>query len=124
MRTTRNLKRMSVDELVELFRTHALEQYQAMLRGEQSKVNAAFWKLVEVSDELKSREGDQRSALLRLYDDKNSQVKVKAMKHTLAVARERAIEGLSKLRANKNDPVCLEAGMCLWAMEEGIFKPT
>ncbi|GAC1333131.1 MAG: hypothetical protein NVSMB26_13810 [Beijerinckiaceae bacterium] len=119
-----NLNNVSVDGLVELFRNYALQQDEAMLYGDQVEVNRLFWKLRAVAEELKSRDGDQRAALLPLYDDKNSQVKVRAMKATLAVAPEQAIEGLSKLRANKRDPVCLDAGMCLWAIEEGIFKPT
>jgi hypothetical protein len=54
-RLKQQLKTMSVDELVELFRSHAPEQSQAMLRREQSKVKAAFWKLSEVSDERTRR---------------------------------------------------------------------
>ena len=77
---------MSVDELVELFRDFALEQDEALLRGEQRCVNALFWKLQDIAEELKSREGDQRSALMGLYDDTNAQVRVKAIKSTLAVA--------------------------------------
>jgi hypothetical protein len=46
------------------------------------------------------------------------------MKATLAIAPEKAIEGLRKLTENKRDPACLEAGMSLWAIEQGIFKPT
>jgi hypothetical protein len=122
--TKPNLKTMSVDELVEAFRKYALEQDDAMLSGEQANVNRLVFKLKDVADELRARHGDQRSALLRLYQDKNSQVKVKAMKATLAVAPNKAMEGLRKLTENKRDPACLEAGMSLWAIEQGIFKPT
>ncbi len=95
-----------------------------MLSGEQAKVNRLVFKLKDIADELSVRHGDQRAALLRLYKDKNSQVKVKAMKATLAIAPSAAIEGLRKLTENTRDPACLEAGMSLWAIEQGIFKPT
>jgi Domain of unknown function (DUF2019) len=66
-RLKQQLKKMPVDELVGLFRQYVLEQDEAMLGEEHAKVNRLVWKLKDVGDELKSREGDQRSALLSLY---------------------------------------------------------
>ena len=39
-----------------------------------------------VANELKARDGDQRTALMTLYDYPNMQVRLKAAIHTLAVA--------------------------------------
>jgi hypothetical protein len=117
------LKTMSVDQLVEQFRDFALAQDDALLGGEQRRVNALFWKLADIADELKSREGDQRTALMRLYDHPNAQVRVKAIKNTLAVAPEKARRALEILAASKEYPAAGEAGMSVWALEEGIFKP-
>jgi hypothetical protein len=58
-----------------------------------------------------------------LYYHPNAQVRVKAMKATLAVAPNEGMEGLRELTKNKRNPACLEAGMSLWAIEQGIFKP-
>jgi hypothetical protein len=118
-----DLKKQRVDSLVALFRTHALEQEQAMLYGNQAKVNDLYWQLKAVREELRSREGDQRSALLRLYDDPSPQVRVKAIKATLAVAPEKARPALESLANSKEYPASGEAGMSIWALEEGIFKP-
>ena len=82
------LQRMTVDELVQHFASLALEQDDALLDSNISKVNRLFRKLQDVSAELKARDGDQRHALLRLYDHPNAQVRLKATKATLAVAPE------------------------------------
>jgi hypothetical protein len=122
------LTKLSVDELVEQFRNYALQQDEALLSGEQSKVNRLFWKLRDVEGELegelKRRDGDQRSALLRLYDHPNAQVRVKAIKASLAVAPELGREALQALANSKNYPAAMEAGMSIRALDRGIFKPT
>jgi hypothetical protein len=117
------LKTMSVHQLVEQFRDFALAQDDALLGGEQRRVNALFWKLADIADELKSREGDQRTALMRLYDHPNAQVRVKAIKNTLAVAPKKARRALEILAASKEYPAAGEAGMSVWALDEGVFKP-
>src|SRR5947199_6560858 len=96
----RSLKSVSTDELVDKFTTFALEQDEAMLCGEQANVNKLFWKLAAITDELKSRPGDQRTALLRLYDHSNAQVRVKAIKATLAVAPQAARRALETLASS------------------------
>ncbi len=122
-RLKRRLKAMSVDELVGRFRDFALEQDDALLCGEQRRVNASFWKLEDIAEELRSRAGDQRTALMALYDHPNAQVRVKAIKSTLAVAPEKARRALEKLANSKEYPASGEAGMSVWALDEGIFKP-
>ena len=72
-----NLQRLTVDELVQRFASLALEQDDALLDSNISKVNCLFWKLEAVEAELKAREGDQRRALLKLYDHPNAQVRLK-----------------------------------------------
>jgi hypothetical protein len=115
---------MSADELVNLFCDYGLQQDDAMLGGEQAKVNRLVWKLKDIADELKSREGDQRSALLSLYGHPNAQVRVNAIKATLAVAPEQARQALEVLANSKEFPAAGEAGMSIVALDRGIFKPT
>jgi hypothetical protein len=120
----RSLKSLSTDELVGRFTTSALQQDEALLCGEQANVNRLFWDLAAIADELKSRPGDQRSVLLRLYDHPNAQVRVKAIKATLAVAPDEGRRALEAL-ANSNDfPAAGEAGMSIVALDRGIFRPT
>jgi len=122
--TKPNLQEVPVDDLVQRFRDLALAQDEALLRGEQAKVNRLFWQLEAVEEELKSRPGDRRSALLRLYDHSNAQVRVKAIKATLAVAPEEGRRALEALANSKEYPASGEAGMSVWALDQGIFKPT
>ena len=118
------LKTASVNDLVDQFCAYALEQDEALLGGEQAKANRLFWRLRDVEDELRGREGDQRLALLPLYDHPNAQVRVKAIKASLAVAPERGRQALQALANSKEYPAAMEAGMSIRALDRGIFKPT
>ena len=51
-----NLQRLTVDELVQRFASLALEQDDALLDSNISKVSRLFWKLEAVEAELKARE--------------------------------------------------------------------
>jgi hypothetical protein len=78
----------------------------------------------DVKRELKARDGDQRRALLRLYDHPNAQVRLKAVKATLAVAPERARRMLEIMAESHEYPQAGDAGMTIDALDRGIFKPT
>jgi hypothetical protein len=73
---------------------------------------------------IKERVGDQRRALLRLYDHPNAQVRLKAVKATLAVVPEAALRKLKAIADSHEYPQAGEAGMSLLNLERGIFKPT
>jgi hypothetical protein len=62
-----------------------------------AEASRLFWRLAEIEDELKGREGDQRRVLLSLYDHPNAQVRLKAVKATLAVAPEIARKELQAI---------------------------
>jgi hypothetical protein len=78
----------------------------------------------EVKGELKARAGDERRALLRLYDHPNAQVRLKAVKATLAVAPERARRMLEIIAESREYPQAGDAGMTIDALDQGIFRPT
>jgi hypothetical protein len=115
---------MTVDQLVERFTAIAVDQDRALLRNEYAKFNRLFGQMEEVKRELKARDGDQRQALLRLYDHPNAQVRLKAVKATLAVAPERARRMLEIIAESREYPQAGEAGMSIDNLEPGIFKPT
>ena len=123
MRRTK-LQESSVDQLVDQFRNIALEQDQALLMNEIAKVNRLFDQLESVEIELKARKGDQRRALLSLYNHPNAQVRLKAVKATLAVEPLEARRKLQAIADSREYPQAGEAGMSLWNLERGIFKPT
>jgi len=118
------LSNLSNEELVQRFVELAIQQDMALLSGALREVNKLFWKLEAIKNELKSRPGDQRSVLLTLYDHKNRQVQVKAAKATLAIAPEAARAKLQAIRDSGWQPQALDAGMCLWTIEQGIYTPS
>ncbi|RDV02154.1 DUF2019 domain-containing protein [Undibacter mobilis] len=119
-----DLKSMSVAMLVQRFTDLCLGQYEAELRGELAQENRLIREMFAVREELKARPGDQRTALLSLYDHPNAQVRLMAATETLAVAPEEARRMLEIIRATEPPPQGPDAGMCLWTLDQGIFKPS
>ena len=117
------LQDLSVDQLVERFAGLALEQDTALLGESITRVNQLYDALKDVENELKAREGDQRQALVRLYEHKNPQVRLKAVKATLAVAPEVARPMLQAIADSREYPQAGEAGMSILNLERGIYKP-
>ena len=121
--TGHKLDQMSVDQLVEHFSDLALQQDRALLGENIKRVNQLYDALKDVEGELKLRDGDQRRALLRLYEHKNPQVRLKAVKATLAVAPEVARPMLQAIADSREYPQAGEAGMSIWNLDQGIYKP-
>lgn len=118
------LQNMSVTELVERFAALAIAQFQAELQSDIAKQNRLIQQGWAVADELNRRPGDQRSVLTRLYDHPNVQVRLNAARLTLAVAPTAAREVVQSIADSKEYPQAGDAGMCLWALDQGISKPT
>jgi hypothetical protein len=124
--TDANLRNLSVAELVDRFAAMGVEQDNAEREsalGDIAKINRLFGQMEAITDELKSRPGDQRRALLALFDHPNMQVRLKAAKATLAVAPKEARQMIEAIAASRWFPQAGDAGICLWALDEGIFVP-
>jgi hypothetical protein len=119
-----SLRDMTVDQLIERFTELALAQDRALLGENITRVNQLFDLIEEVKSELKGRDGDQRGALLRLYDHRNAQVRLKAVKATLAVAPDAARRMLQVIADSREYPQAGDAGMSIRNLELGIYKPT
>jgi len=117
-------KAMSVDQLVAHFAENAMDQDEAILKDDNAKFRRLFWKMDEITNELMRRPGDQRTALLPLYHHQNMQVRLKAAIATLAVAPQAARAMLENIAASGWQPQAGDAGMTLWNIDRGIFKPT
>ena len=117
------LSGVTTKDLVERFAQIGVAQDRALLGGEIAKFNRLFDQMTAVSNELKSREGDQRSALMVLYDYPNIQVRLKAAKHTLAVAPIEARRQIEAIAASNWMPQAGDAGMSLWNLDRGVYKP-
>ena len=118
-----DIPEMTVEQLVERFAAIATDQDEAMRKDDNAKFTRLFWQMEAVEGELKARLGDQRRALLRLYDHPNTQVRLTAAKATLAVAPEFARRLLQTIADSKDFPQAGDAGMSLDNLERGIFKP-
>lgn len=96
----------------------------AQFQSQIAKYNRIFDDMVAVEQELKSRPGDERRALLSLYQHPNAQVRLNAARATLAVERQAAMQALQDLYDSKEYPQAGDAGMSLINLERGIHKPT
>lgn len=121
---TRMLQDMQTSQLVERFIDVCVAQNEALLDDRLAKFSRLFEQMRLILEELKTRPGDQRSALLALYDHPNVQVRLKAAKNTLAIAPEAALEVIRSIAASGEYPQAGEAGMSLSNLERGIFRPT
>jgi hypothetical protein len=119
-----NLKSMTIDQLVKRFIEIGIAQDSALLENNISGFNRLFEQMQVVNQELKGRAGDQRRALLSLYNHPNMQVRLKAAKTTLAVAPQAARELIQAIAESHHYPQAGEAGMSIWNLERGIYKPT
>lgn len=115
---------MIVDQLVHRFVAIGIDQDKALRTSAIAKFNRLFDEKKAIERELKSRNGDQRRALLNLYDLPNPQVRLNAAKATLAVAPEAARRMLEAIADSREYPQAGDAGMTLDSLDRGIFKPT
>ena len=114
----------SVQELVAHFLSIGLAQYDAAYVIDTQKYNRLFGKMVDVLNELKRREGDQRRALLPLLDHPNIQVRLKAAIALLAVAPDLARKALESVRDSDIMPQCADASSILEAFDNGSYVPS
>jgi hypothetical protein len=120
----RDIRDFPVDALVQRFTAIAVQQYDCVQRNDVSRFNKLFQQMKEVSDELRSRPGDARIALVPLYTHSNLQVRLKAAIHTLAINRDAARYVLEEIAKDTFYVQALDAGFALQNMDRGIFKPT
>ncbi|QLH70976.1 DUF2019 domain-containing protein [Rhodopseudomonas palustris] len=118
-----DLHEMATPELVALFAKIVVGQDEALLGNQIARFNRLFGAMTEIADELKSRDGDQRTALLSLFEYPNMQVRLQAAKLTLAVAPMEARQQLEAIASSKWFPQAGDAGMCLSFLDDGTFKP-
>jgi Domain of unknown function (DUF2019) len=118
-----DLNARTLPELISRYIAIGIEQDEAILKRNNKKYNQLFQEKIRITEELKARNGDLRTALLDLYDHPNMQVRLNAAKGTLAVAPTAAKELLRAIHQSGWQPQAGDAGMCLWTLEEGIFKP-
>ena len=117
------LEKMTTDQLVTRFAEIGIAQDQAELIGEIGKFNRLYRQMDATEKELRRRGREARLALLRLYDHPNMQVRLNAAKRTLGIAPDAARRVLQAISDSKWQPQAMDAGMSLWNLDRGVFKP-
>src|SRR5262245_61800980 len=107
------LDQMTVEQLLESFTLIALDQDEAIVAHDIARFNRLFDQMEAVKLELKNRSGDQRRALLRLYEHPNTHVRLKAAKATLAIAPRAARRLLEAIADSGEYAHAGDAGMTL-----------
>ena len=120
---TIDLDNLTVAQLVERFAALGVEEDKAVFDDDNAKYNRLYGQMDAIKEELKRRPGDQRRALLALFDHPNIWVRLMAAKGTLAVAPEAARKMLQDIEAWGRQPYAGDAGMCLANLDRGIFVP-
>lgn len=119
----RQIAKMSVEELVARFVEIGVAQDRALLEDRVSTYNRLYAENENILEALKAMPGDQRSVLLALFDHPTIQVRLNATHATLAVAPEAARRSLEAIAASQYFPQAGDAGMSLWNLDRGIYKP-
>ncbi len=117
------LDQMTIDQLVTRFAEIGVAQDEAELVGEIGKFNSLYRQMDATEKELRRRGPEARLALLNLYDHPNMQVRLNAAKRTLGIAPDAARHALQAIFDSKFQPQAMDAGMCLWNLDRGVFKP-
>lgn len=118
------LAAFAVDLLVERFADIAVKQGRAADHFDNRTYNRLYVQMMEVADELKQRAGDQRRALMVLYEHPQAEVRMMAAYMTLAIAYQSARGVLQLIVDRKEFPQALTAGMSLDSLDRGTYKPT
>jgi hypothetical protein len=113
---------MNAAELVQLFVEMSIEQGKALESLETARFNSLFKKLAPVVRELRSRPGDQRHLLLKLYDHPDFQVKLNVAGWAYALDPEAAVAAFQAIKESRQYPWAGHAGMSLSMLEMGLSK--
>lgn len=124
MKRDEDLGALSNEEIVKRFEKLCIEQYDAMDREERGRVNRLVWRIHHLVMELKSRPGDQRRLLRRFFGHSNMQVRLSAAHANLAIDYPAARREIQDIANSKWEAQCLDAGMTLINLDNGIYRPT
>lgn len=113
----------TVADLVSRFADVCVMQNRALVDDDIARFNHLYDQMAAIRDELKRRPGDQRSALRVLFDHRDLQVRLQAARAAFPVAPIEARRVVQAIADSRQYPQAGDAGMCLWALDEGIFVP-
>ena len=115
---------LAAEDLVARFLANSLGHEEAELDFNTRKVNRLLRENWAIAAELKTREGDQRSALLILLRHNNIRVRLDAAMSTIAVAPEEARFVLKEIAQMHVFPETAEAQFAIDGLDSGEWNPT
>jgi hypothetical protein len=113
----------SVEQLVARFIAIAMAQHDASREYQTTRYNRLFDQMTKIENELKSRENDQRRALLPLLEADDIHLRLKAAIALLAVAPEQARKVLMSIRDYSLLPYSMDATLMLMSLDNGSYVP-
>ena len=124
MNEKNDLRFLSNAVIVTKFEHLCIQQYDAMERDENNRATRLVWKLYDLENELKSRSGDQRHLLKKLFGHPNMQVRLSAAQAVLAIDYIAARQELQAIADSKWYPQAAEANFTLRNIDSGFYRPT
>ena len=121
--SSKDLAGWTTPQLVEQFRMLAIAKGEANVGRQTARFTRLYWKLEAIEKELRSREDDQRRALVPLYDHPNPQVRLDAAMATLVVFPDEARAALQMIIDRNEFPQAGDAGFTLLYLSDGRFTP-
>jgi cytochrome c oxidase assembly protein Cox11 len=112
-----DLTGLTVGELVERFAAMGAAQNKALLWDEYAEFSRLYWQMDEIRNELQERPGDQRRALMTLFNHADPQVRLKAGLATIDVTPDAAREVLQKLVDTRCYPQAADALATIWHLD-------
>jgi hypothetical protein len=121
--TRHNLDALSDEELVTRFAEAAKQRGAAVLDSATRRANRIFRHMWSINNELRFRGKAARLKLIPLLDDKDRFVRYYAAKHLLSLVPDRARAEIERNAKYTYDAICGDAGMTLYNLDTGVFKP-
>jgi len=123
MKHEQDLKALSNTAILALFEQLCIEQYDAIEGNANARANRLIQRSWALETELKSRSGDQRRILMKLFGHPNMQVRLAAARANLAVDYIAARRELEAIVDEQWFPQSADAGMTLWNIDRGVYRP-
>jgi|SRR5579862_1618815 len=118
-----NFERRTTAQLVSEFAQVARRRGEAVLDSDVRRANRMFSLMQAIDHELRLRGRDARMALLPLMEGENRFERYYAAKYLLGLVPDPARRVIEEIATPIYDALCGDAGMCLYALDKGIFKP-
>jgi hypothetical protein len=123
MKSEKKISQMSSDELVRAYEEIVVRQDESFKNSRSAMFNKQFWEREAVSNELKSRPGDQRELLAALFKHPKAWVRICVARDTFVLNEARARMHMQYIAEHAWDPYRGEARSALGSWDSG-HRPT